>query len=243
MTLDEDVLERLGAYVPDSSSFVPFVARFQMTSPVSLGHPYINGDALIAAEMMRHLLGDDFYTLPTKKPLPVDTALQLPLKKSRGVYHASVSIFDTDNVYTSVIYKRFESMGVEDKVSSKKKKIPLGAGFFKACMVTTPYKPAQEILFFFNGDIDFCRDLLGNVSHLGKDRARGYGEVADVMVEQVAHDKSLIDKENKMFMRPIPFEQVKHLGIPEHTMLLTYSFPYWQRNRAKMCTYPLSHYI
>ncbi len=232
---DEDVLLRLAAFHPDARTYQPFSATFHMASPVCLAHPWINGDALIASQLMRHLLGEDFYTLPTKKPLPVDAALQLPLKKSYGVYHSSVSIFDTDAKYLNTIYKRFDDKHV-DIVDTKKKKIVRGAGFFKDCMVRAPYIPARDIVFYMNGDIDLCRMLLKNVSHLGKDRARGFGEIESVDVEPIEVDISLFD-ESKC-MRPIPCRSIKHLGFPEQSMMLAYKIPYWARKDADMCVVP-----
>jgi CRISPR type IV-associated protein Csf3 len=233
---DEAILDKLRGFHPDPSSFQPFKAVFHMQSPISLAHPWINGDALLAAQLMRKILGNDFYTLPTKRPLKVDTALQLPLKKSYGVYHASVSIFDTDKTFLTTIYKRFNSEDVDKFVKTRKGKIPKGAGFFKDCMVRTPYAPANKVTFYFNGDVALCRELLEAVPNLGKDRSRGYGVVNSVEVTAGGPDKSLF--ESGVFMRPIPAMNIKHIGIPEKSMLLAYKIPYWLRSNAVMCAVP-----
>jgi len=232
---DEDVLLRLAAFHPDARTYQPFRVTFHMASPVCLAQPWINGDALIASQLMRHLLGEYFYTLPTKKTLPVEAALQLPLKKSYSVYHSSVSIFDTDAKYLNTIYKKFDDQHV-DIVSTKKKKITRGSGFFKDCMVRAPYIPARDVVFYMNGDMSLCRMLLKNVAYLGKDRARGFGEIESVDVEPIESDISLFD-ESKC-MRPIPCRFVKHLGLPEQSMMLTYKIPYWSRKDADMCVVP-----
>lgn len=235
---DAQIRGRLSAFEPDTRTFEPFRARFQMASPVCLAHPWINGDALIASQLMRHLLGEDFYTLPNKRPLPIDKWLKLPLKQSRDVYHSSVSIFDTDSKYLNTIYKRFDSTNV-DLVSTKKKKIVRGAGFFKDCMIRAPYIPASTVDFFMNGDIKLCEKLLKHVSHLGKDRARGFGEIKKITVERIDDDVSLFD--GNVCMRPIPCEMVH--GIPEQSMMLAYKVPYWNRKEAVMCMVPGSTFV
>jgi len=232
----EDVEERLRAFIPNPSLYRPFKATFHMETPVSLAHPWINGDALISVPLLRSLLGEDFYHLPTKLPLPMDELLKLPLKRSHGVYHASASIFDTDKLFLNTFYKRFDAENVDSFVKSKKSKIMRGQGFFKDCMVRTPYKPCKEVTFYFNGDMALCQKLLENIPSLGKDRAKGYGIVNSVEVRAEATDKSLFDGD--ICMRPIPFSAMKYKGIPEHTMQLTYKIPYWARNKATMCCVP-----
>ena len=229
---DKHVLDKLAAFAPDVNSFQPFVATFEMTAPTCLAHPWINGDSLIAAQLMRSVLGEEFYTLPTKRVLPVDDYLKLPLKRSYGVWHASASVFDTEDVFLTTIYKRFDSQNV-GIVDSKKKKIPLGAGFFKGCMIRQPYTPSMKIQFFFNGDMDLCRKLLKHVPALGKDRARGFGVVKSVAVEPIGEDYSLF--RNGEVMRPIPAVNIRELGIPEKSIRANYKPPYWPRNQAVMC--------
>ncbi len=235
MNLDE-IEERLRAFTPNPSVFRPFKAVFHMSTPISLAHPWINGDALISVPLLRSLLGEDYYTLPTKMPIPMDELIKLPLKRSHGVYHASASIFDTDKFFLNTFYKRFDTENVDSYVKSKKNKIQRGQGFFKDCMVRTPYKPCKEVTFYFNGDMALCQKLLENIPTLGKDRAKGYGIINRVEVTAEATDKSLFDGD--ICMRPIPFSAMKYKGIPEHTMQLTYKIPYWARNKATMCCVP-----
>ena len=232
----QDMEERLRAFTPNPSVYRPFKAVFHMETPISLAHPWINGDALISVPLLRSLLGEEFYNLPTKLPIPMDELLTLPLKHSHGVYHASASIFDTDKLFLNTFYKRFDSENVDTFVKSKKNKITRGQGFFKDCMVRTPYKPCKEVTFYFNGDMALCTKLLEEIPSLGKDRAKGYGMVSSVDVTAEANDKSLFDDD--VCMRPIPFKAMKYRGIPEHTMQLTYKIPYWARNKATMCCVP-----
>lgn len=237
----KDVEERLRAFTPNPSLYRPFKAVFYMEAPISLAHPWINGDALISVPLLRSLLGEDFYDLPTKQPLPFDEWLTMPLKKSHAVLHASASIFDTDKKYLNTFYKRFDSESVDTFVKSKKNKIIRGQGFFKDCMVRCPYMPTSTVTFYFNGDMKLCRRLLEVIPSLGKDRAKGFGIVNKVEVTAEKTDKSLFDGD--VCMRPIPFKAMKYRGIPEHTMQLTYKIPYWARNKATMCCVPGSNIL
>jgi len=232
---DQRILNKLAAYRPDAYTYRPFVATFEMSSPVCLAHPWINGDALIASQLMRHILGDDFYTLPTKRVLPINDYLELPLEKSYDVWHASASVFDIDDVFLTTIYKRFDSQNT-DIVNNRKKKIPLGAGFFKGCMIRQPYTPSRTIKFFFNGDMEMCSRLLQHVPALGKDRSRGFGVVKSLSVEPCSEDYSLF--KDGIVMRPIPALDIKHMGIPEKSIRSNYKPPYWNHGKAVMCAVP-----
>lgn len=124
------ILQRLRAYEPPTS-FTSFSATFEMVTPISLAHPWICGDALIAERLMREILGDDFYNLPTKAALPVHDNLRLPIKQTPGgVYHASASVFDSDRIYTTTTYKRFDSEHIAH-IKRPRSKILRGQGFYK----------------------------------------------------------------------------------------------------------------
>lgn len=233
-----EIFEALSAFTPDIESYQPFKATFEMNTGVSLAHPWINGDSLIAYQLMRIILGQDFFTLPTKKVIPITEYLDLPLKFSHGVYHASVSIFDTDDRFLTTIYKRFADIEMS-VVKTRKKKIPQGAGFYKNCMLQTPYVPAKTVEFYFNGDMDLCRRLLNELPGLGKDRSRGFGMIKSLSIESCDEDYSLM--RGGCFMRPIPCKEID--GFVDHSMMLTYFPPYWSRKEAVMCTFPGSGVI
>lgn len=235
--MSRDVTSLLRGYHPPAKN-VPFRVTFHMTTPISLAHPWINGDSLIAYLLMRDLLGEDFYTLPTKSPLNLPALLELPLKKSwndPGVYHASVSLFDTDRKYLTTIYKRFDTEDL-DHVTTRKSKIPRGMGFFKDCMIRLPLAPCRDVTFYYNGNLGECERLLRCVSHLGKDRDKGYGQVRGVDVEEMDEDYSLF--RDGVAMRPIPYRYIRDRGIPTRMMTLAYTLPYWWRSNAEPCIVP-----
>lgn len=232
---DNQILDKLAEFVPDENLYQPFIATFEMSAPTCLAHPWINGDSLIAVQLMRSVLGDMFYTLPTKRVLPIDDYLNLPLRRSYDVWHASVSVFDTDDTFLTTIYKRFDDKDIS-VFNSKKKKIPLGAGFFKGCMIRQPYTPTRSIKFYFNGDMDLCIKLLEHVPALGKDRGRGFGVVKSVKVKPISEDHSLF--KGGVVMRPIPAVNIRELGLPEKSIRANYKPPYWARNEAVMCVIP-----
>jgi CRISPR type IV-associated protein Csf3 len=233
------IIGRLRAYCPPSKN-EPFEVTFEMQSGISLAHPWINGDALIANLLMRDVLGEDFYTLPSKSPVNLPLNLRLPLKASwderdTSVYHSSVSLFDTDETRLSVIYKRFDTTDVHH-LKSKTQKIPLNVGFFKASMVNLPYVPANTVTFYMNGNRYECERLLRHVDHLGKDRGRGYGLVKSVTFRRMEEDLSLFRDDKAM--RPIPVRYLGKRGVPDVVMNLAWHSPYWERRSAEPCIVP-----
>lgn len=102
----ESIVRKLEAYEPPQE-FVPFQIEYQLATPMIMGYPWIFGDGLLARQLMIELLGDEFYNLPAKSPLPIWKYLKLPVKQSGDIYHASASILDTDEKHTLTLYKRF----------------------------------------------------------------------------------------------------------------------------------------
>jgi len=229
------IVGRLRAYTPPLHH-EPFETIFHMQSGISLAHPWINGDSLIANLLLRDILGEDFYTLSTKAPINIPAELRLPLKQSwDSVYHSSVSLFDTDKKYLSMIYKRFDIEHV-GHMDTRTRKIPLNRGFYKAGMIRLPYVPTNTVRFYMYGNRPECERLLRYVSHLGKDRSRGYGVVNSVEFHRLPEDWSLF--KDGIAMRPIPIKYVQDRGVPEVAMNLNWYSPYWSHGNAAPCVVP-----
>lgn len=240
MSLDE-VYRRLDAYRPPEGAYRPLKATFRLASPVSQAYPWIRGDALLAAVLLRDVLGNGAYHLPTKTVLPIDEHLSLPLSRSYGdivpggVWHASASVLDTELTRTTRQYKRFDTANTDVLHGIKKRKVEMNMGYYKAGMTTLAYAPANEVLFFFHGHEGEVRRLLENVTNLGKNRASGYGEVRGVIVEEISDDRSLYS--DGVVMRPIPYECVPGATIDQCAQL-TYGLPAWDHSRAVPCIPP-----
>lgn len=230
-----NVYRKLKGYNPPSN-FHPFKVEIKLGSPLLLANPYIHGDSVLMALLMRKLLGDEYYNLPAKKPLPVHNILKLPLKQTKGVYHSSVSQFDTDVVKTESVYKRFDEEHL-DHVKSKIKRIRLGQGFFKNYMMKFPVIPTRTVTFYYNGNIKECSSILEDLTALGKKTDIGYGIVRKISIEETEEDYSFV-KDGKC-MRPFPAKDFKDLyGIPSVAQRLAWKAPYWDKKNITMCAAP-----
>ena len=206
----------------------PLKVTFFLRTPVALGFPWIFFDSLLAHVALREELGERYYSLPTK--IPVDRVPELPLKRWRGVYVASVSMFEPEaELAVYQFYKRGD-------FPFPKGKIRRGSGFFKDFIVRAPYVPAHRVVFYATGELDEVKRLVGKVAALGKERNVGFGAVREVRVEEVEEEWGLV--RDGLAMRPIP---VKLLRSYEDAAYLAYRPPYWAKESVDLCAVPFTH--
>lgn len=216
-------------------NFEPFKVEFRLGTPLLLAHPYIHGDAVLMSLLMKRILGDAYYNLPSKSPIPVHNLLKLPLKQTNGVYHASVSQFDTEIIKTETVYKRFDEEHL-NRVKTRITKVRLGQGFYKNYMMKFPVIPAKTVTFYFCGDLKECKRILEDLIALGKKTDIGYGIVRSVSIEPTEEDYSFV-KDGKC-MRPLPSTEFKDLGMPSISQRLAWKAPYWDKKNVTMCVAP-----
>jgi hypothetical protein len=226
----KDILDRLAAYNPPSD-FVPLQIEFQLATPLIMGYPWIFGDAMLARLLMEDLLGDDFYNLPAKTPLPIWQYLRLPVAKSGDIYHASASILDTDEKHTLTLYKRFH----EAADLKTKSRIRMNSGMMRNFMLKFPYSASRTVKFNFLGNEKEIVRLMQNVRHLGKKREVGGGEVACMKVHRLHKDESIT--KDGIAMRSIPSNMLKSFA-DIHVILMAYRFPSWDCNNVTLCVAP-----
>ncbi len=214
------------------SDFVPLKITFRMSTPVCLTHPWIHFDALIAHLKQRAIDSHAYRSLPSKRVVKLLGERVLPIKKTAGIYHASVSIFDTKDAYTTTIYKRFCERYL-DLQRIRKKKIQRGSGHFRDFMIRLVYIPARKVTFYANGDPEEIEFLLSALPGLGKKVAIGFGFIKDFKVEEISKDHSIV-KDNKA-MRPIPFPL---FDAASEVVPLTYKPPYWWSGFVAPCAPP-----
>ncbi len=225
------IIEKLKGYKAPLE-FEPLKVVFEMTSPIMLGHPFIHLDGLILHLLYRNILDDDYYCLPSKKPINFSQYVKAPLKQTEDVYHASVSFFDTDTKFATTIYKRFCTEYLE-LLQTKKQKIMKGSGFFRDYMMKMIYIPAKVVFFYVNGNKTEIEQLLQHVVSLGKKTAYGFGRVKSLCVEEIETDYSLV--KNGLAMRPIP---TRILLKTETKVMLAYKPPYWDKCNVELCAFP-----
>jgi len=206
----------------------PLRVAFFLRTPVALGFPWIFFDSLLAHVALREELGERYYSLPTK--IPIDRIPDLPLKRWRGVYVASVSVFEPEaelSVYQ--FYKRGD-------FPFPRGKIRRGSGFFKDFIIRAAYVPAHKVVFYATGELEGVERLVKKVSALGKERNVGFGAVKEVRVEETEEEWGLV--RDGLAMRPIP---VKLLRRYEDAAYLAYKPPYWAKESVDLCAVPFTH--
>lgn len=231
----QGIYRKLRGYNPPSH-FEPFKVEVKLGTPVLLANPYIHGDAVLMVLLMKRVLGDNYYNLPSKSPIPVHNLLKLPLKQTNGVYHASVSQFDTDVIKTETVYKRFDEEHI-NHVNSKIRKIRLGQGYFKSYRMNFPVIPTKTVTFYFNGNVLECERIFEDLTALGKKTDIGYGIVRSMSVESTLEDYSFV-KDDRC-MRPFPAKEFEgKYGIPSIAQRLAWKAPYWDKKNLAMCAAP-----
>jgi len=206
----------------------PLKVTFFLRTPVALGFPWIFFDSLLAHVALREELGERYYSLPTKTP--IDRIPDLPLKRWRSVYVASVSVFEPE---TELAVYQFYKRG---DFPFPRGKIRRGSGFFKDFIIRAAYVPAHRVVFYATGEAVEVERLVKKVSALGKERNVGFGAVKEVRVEEVGEEWGLV--RGDLAMRPIP---VKLLRRYEDAAYLAYKPPYWAKESVDLCAVPFTH--
>ncbi len=131
--------------------FKTFKITFHLQTPVVLGSPWLNFDGVISHLRLRELLGQDYYTLPSKEPLNQyklwrGNTLQL-FQQTRDVLHTSVAQFDVEaeNAKIVTVYKRFHEAD-SHLIATTQRKVNIGSGIFRAYMMRLPYLPARSLV-------------------------------------------------------------------------------------------------
>lgn len=236
MSALKELKETLAQYKPHKEAFSPFKLTFRMMTPICLTHPWVHLDGILAHILLRKLLKEQFYSLPSSMPIDFFELFELPLKTLRQgdlfIYHSSVSLFDGERFYIDKIYKRFEDRKMRFMDPGRSTKIDVSRGRFKNYMISLPYLPSSEITFFGHGDIEEIRNLIPFLPGLGKKIAAGFGFFHSFSIDQISKDKSLVNEKGEA-MRPIPCEFLEGKGYER--LLLACKFPYWAKHNVALC--------
>jgi hypothetical protein len=212
----------------------PFAIHFRLATPVCLNHPWLHLDGVLAHLMAQRLLGRDYYTLPTKQVVstPIPRAWHHVVVHYRGLAWASISCFNPPDVgyQTLQYFKRFEET---PHLSRRQRKVPLGSGRFRTWMLRWVYVPAAAVTFYGRGQVHLVQELLSDLTHLGNDTRVGWGRIADMRLEVLEQDRSLVWEGRAM--RPIP---VRFLQAWDDEVMLAWKPPYWAADSVERCAPP-----
>ena len=210
----------------------PFRVEVRLAAPVSLNHPWLHLDGILAHLAVNRVAGREQYSRPTK-------AVQSYSARDLGIYanalartpvpQASISYFGPHERLCSLqFFKRFEERGFPAR-----RKIAMGYGHFRAWMMRVVYVPAEWAVFYGRGNVEMVRDLLDDLTHLGNKSRAGWGAVASVLVEELGENRSLVWEGRAM--RPLP---VRILQRYEEALPMAASAPYWDPHNIEMCAPP-----
>lgn len=214
----------------------PLKLTLKLETPTGIGHPWINSDGLVAHLAALDEYGREYLDLIAESTInaPTDLDLNLPLKTTNGIRHASASFFDDTEKRTTKLYKRYME-GRSHMVDSRRNKIRTNSGVYKNDIIRLPYYPASECMFYFGATApDRLQQLFNDhFSALGKKRAVGFGAVREMEWSETEEDMSVVY--DGRAMRPIPAEKLSHA---EQTEYVSWRPPYWADENHAECAPP-----
>ncbi len=216
------------------SAWEPFALTARLATPLSLNHPWLHLDGLLAHLIYQRALGREYYNLPTKQVQHLPREQMGPywrtLARRGPVPLASVSWTAPEAPYQSLQYfKRLEA----DRFP-RLRKVQAGHGHFRAWMLRTVYLPVETVTFYGCGDVALVRALVAALDALGNDTRVGWGRlVAPPTVTPLAADRSLVHEGRAQ--RPIP---VALLRASSDAVPLAWRPPYWAADAVALCAPP-----
>ena len=220
---------------------------FKMSTPIAImGRIFL--DALISAACAKEILGDDYYNgLNNQENLNgcrgwKEEDLPIYFNKSLNVYHASIGF---GNSLESICSWSKRWCGKNDDIvkfkDNVKKRIDIGAGYYKNYHMPIVIKSYKEIYFYARCEIEKVENLLNKYIHfIGKKPSQGYGEIKSIKFEKINNDYSIWNKENKnkiKLMRPIPVSS-QELKLQYNIEKLSVRPPYWRTDYLEYCYMP-----
>lgn len=212
----------------------PLQITVWLRAPVSLNHPWIHFDGIVAHLIYRRVLGSRYYELPTKRVQHLDDRAKGPyvdlLRRQGELFHASVSQFGPQPRYGTIQYfKRFEGRFAPGRL----RRIERGHGPLRDWMLRTVYVSAQWCRFYCCARRGLLEDLLTDLWGLGNDTRIGWGRVHHIEVEPIPQCRCLVV--DGIAMRPIP---VRLLASYDDAVALAWRPPYWARESVELCAPP-----
>jgi len=203
----------------------------ELKTPIIFGGGYCTLDALLGSILFEDLKD-------------VDAAhAAIPIKCSDGLFHASAAIiepFDTQPVsfvanlradhaiHPDLLLKN--KQGLTHRRMGRTRRRDYGAVLNKYKSIST-----HDVTWFAEGDLEKTRELLEDISFIGKRRGSGFGEVKTWRFEPSSLD-GLLDAFDAP-VRPIPIDRIK--GDESWLKLDTAWRPaYWHPENRAICYAP-----
>lgn len=189
------------------SSFQPLRITATLRTGV-MSDNYLPLDAILYYQVFRRAYGPQDVTLPGSKIATAQKPPSMPLDKATvngwWMWTCSFAQWGPHSDGQSFWVKRFDQgmSGLID-FQGKRGKIDNGSGKYKGYNMPTFYRHALYVRWYATGNADDIRDLLADVTHIGKKTAQGFGRVNAWIVEPWSEQWWLYDGRGKL-MRAIP---------------------------------------
>jgi hypothetical protein len=207
---------------------VPIAVRATVASAVALPGYAIALDSLLMAAVATR---DDLPPLGFREKVE----FAIPLAKERGIYLASLGLFEHEAYERRFLTKRFPLAEAQAFGDAKLKRVNMSAGLCKNYRIPmeTIHLHNDAMTWFAIGDLDVVRDLLSWVHYLGKKRSVGLGRVQQWVVEECEQWDGFPVLRDGRPLRPLPLDWP---GLKEYRVeRRVLSPPYWERWRDEPC--------
>jgi CRISPR type IV-associated protein Csf3 len=168
-------------------------------------------------------------------PEPDTPPIDIPIAQERGIYLATVAQVEWETYDRHWINRRFPIEEAQAIGAARVKRINLSGGPTKSYRLPLEVGYVRDgiVRWWCVGDTDPLRTLLVHVTHLGKRRAVGKGEVTDWTVEACATWPGFPVVRDGRPLRPLPLDWPGVNDADRGMRVLTP--PYWQRWREEEC--------
>lgn len=194
---------------------------------------YLPLDGILHASMMRRTFGAEDVTVAGDMAQWGGQHGSIPLqrKSAGGVWFYACSFADWGDVWaddTGFWAKRFDQASADlIDFDGRRGKIDVSSGLYKGYQMPVYTRSALRVYWYAVGDMERVRDLLSDVTHIGKKTSQGYGRINLWDVEAWPHDWSMW-RDGKP-TRAIPAQDGALYGVRP---------PYWRAANQTTCTLP-----
>lgn len=173
----------------------------------------------------------------------------LPLQKNfssdgRWYYSASFAAWPKNSAYQLQHWnKRFDQKYTYwIDFNGRRGSVMIQSGRYKAIHMPTQTRSAAMLRWWVVGDIELITGLLKEITHIGKKRSCGYGNVIQWIVEPIKRDLSCYQNSYPVRAIPVDISEVEKLleKIPDLSisLLAGYRPPYWHPERQGVALVP-----
>lgn len=212
----------------DASTFQPLVVRCALTSPLVSPERTIALDSLLAFAAVRR----------TGQPIASSAhecvPVEIPIERSRcGRFHlASFAQFEIEKRSASFTNKRFPIR--EAQSMSTMTRVQESTGACKGFRIPREHLHVDKLEWYCVGDLVRIRDLLCDVTSIGKKRGVGMGEIVmgSWNVETIDPWDGFPVLRDGVPLRPLPLDWPGLRDCEESYCRITY--PYWDKSREDL---------